>query len=162
MSEKEGKRKHHRAEGEAPELEQPPQKKIEQLHESEQKLQDNKDVIEFGHVLFLYRPKVTLPEGQVPEHASDVQRLGMLMHPESEKNKVWRMMLFGKKQLPTVNKHEIHWALLRKIYQDDEQEEMRKELFEESSYETKTRGTRTVQPMRVCGLVGFIDSSLRL
>src|SRR5690554_8072569 len=71
--------------------------------------QNDVEVLETGHIYFVYRPRVEEKhaeaeqvdgEGQV-EGLDDVQRFYMVLKPKGKK--VYRMLAMGRKQLPDAN-----------------------------------------------------------
>ncbi|GAB4821208.1 hypothetical protein N2152v2_008254 [Parachlorella kessleri] len=105
--------------------------------------------IERGRIYFLYRPKVGLEEaGSV----DDVQRFFMILRPtraEPVGGAVKaRLAVIGKKRLPSVERKERFFGFIEASADTVEQ---LVEGLGERSYETKTRGTRTVGAARAAG-----------
>lgn len=100
--------------------------------------------LEHGNIYFLYRPKV---EHEEVGGEGDVQRFYIVLSPQGKR--VYRLLVIGRKRLPEINDGgERFWAFVDRI--EDSPTKLRDE-FEADSYRTKTRGERTVPPVRPAG-----------
>ncbi|KAG2179180.1 hypothetical protein INT43_002030 [Umbelopsis isabellina] len=107
---------------------------------------DNKkaEALEKGHIYFFYRPKVDVEDSV--ESIDEVQKLYMVLKPYwSTEKRQPTLVILGSKKLPTVDQHARYWGFVGAA--DDDISKIT-EPFKESSYETKTRGTRKIQPAR--------------
>jgi hypothetical protein len=97
-------------------------------------------LIERGDIYFLYRPRVETDE---VHGLKDVERFYFLLKPW--RKHIYRLILIGRKKLPDPDEHNRFWAFVWRVFKD--RAALNEELGEEV-YETKTRGTRHVQPVR--------------
>jgi len=112
---------------------------------AEQQKNNGVEILERGEIFFLYRPAV---EEEKVKGLEDVQRFYMLLHPEGSRKP--RLIIIGKKRLPPADKSgERFWGFVDEILQSDKQ---LREQFGPESYETKTRGERSVGSMRPVGM----------
>lgn len=103
--------------------------------------QDKVEVIEGGNVYFVYRPRV---DESSPESLDDIQRLYMVMSPHEDRR--YRMIGVGAKRLPQISEGgQQHWAFVETVRK--EAKEIEQQLQAET-YQTKTRGERTVPAAR--------------
>jgi len=112
-------------------------------------------VLELGLIYFFFRPKVDSTE---VNSFDDVQRFYILLSPSKslkvpaegneETNK--RLILMPQKKLPAVTgkRHERVWGFVDMVTKNTKEID---ETLGRSTYETKTKGTREVQPVRVVG-----------
>ncbi|KAL9656246.1 hypothetical protein ABK040_007861 [Willaertia magna] len=100
------------------------------------------NVLEKGHLYFLYRPKVDLKEAR---DADDIQRLILLMIPEHQEGheEKKRALIIPKKKLPEKNQR-----LLMINSQVDEEMDNLAEHLKKETYQTFTRGERTLEACR--------------
>eukprot|EP00742_Colponemidia_sp_Colp-10_P003638 GILJ01003872.1.p1 GENE.GILJ01003872.1~~GILJ01003872.1.p1 ORF type:complete len:335 (-),score=59.96 GILJ01003872.1:194-1198(-) len=101
------------------------------------------ETLEQGRIYFFYRPKVMLEE---VKSEKDVRRLYFILSPKDRK--LHRLVLVARKRLPTIGRRERLFGFVNKLTEDVT--ELQKGL-DERSYETKTRGERTLYPARPCG-----------
>lgn len=100
--------------------------------------------LEQGNIYFFYRPKI---EQEAPESVADVQKLYMVLSPNDKSR--YRLTIIGRKHLPDVSESaQRFWCFVQKVF--DRPDSLRKEL-EETTYTTKTRGTRTLPAARPAG-----------
>ncbi|KAJ2955664.1 hypothetical protein NQZ79_g8361 [Umbelopsis isabellina] len=119
------------------------------------------EALEKGHIYFFLSPKGKFAVEQIHANASptnivdiedsvdsidDVQKFYMVLKPywSSEKRQP-TLVILGSKKLPTVDQHARYWGFVGAA--DDDIAKIT-ESFKESSYETKTRGTRKIHPAR--------------
>jgi hypothetical protein len=100
-------------------------------------------VLEQGNIYFLYRPRVQEDD---PEGVEDIQRFYMALKPEGKRT--YRLMILGRKHLPDVPAHERVWGFVDMVR--DSPKDLEEEL-QERTYQTKTRGERTVPAARPAG-----------
>ncbi|KAG2187568.1 hypothetical protein INT44_005257 [Umbelopsis vinacea] len=100
--------------------------------------------LEKGHIYFFYRPKAD--SGDEVESEDDVQKLYMVLKPHwsTDKRKP-TLIILGRKKLPEVDDHARYWGFVAAA--DDDVSQLTS-AFKESTYETKTRGTRKVHAAR--------------
>lgn len=101
------------------------------------------DVLEQGTIYFMYRPKV---EEDDPEGVGDVERLFIALHPEGQR--LYRLIAIGGKRVPEIERHERSWGFVDMVTKKPQEIE---QTLQETQYETKTRGERTVPAARPAG-----------
>ncbi|KAJ3044565.1 hypothetical protein HK097_001426 [Rhizophlyctis rosea] len=99
-------------------------------------------VLETGHIYFFYRPKVQVTD---VKSANDVARLYMILMPKSGST---RLMILTRKKLPEIGHRARYWGFSRAVVNNPKD---LKEYLQAETYETKTRGERTVGEARPCG-----------
>jgi hypothetical protein len=104
---------------------------------------DQPEVLEQGHLYFVWRPKIDVAE---PGGVDDVERFYMILRPEG--GKLFRLIVIGRKHLPEVEGHERGWGFVESIAKTGKDVEAG---LKEITYETKTRGKRTLQAARPAG-----------
>lgn len=104
---------------------------------------DRADILEQGQLYFVWRPKVEETE---PESRDDVERFYMVMRPDG--GRLFRLVVIGRKYLPDVGEHERSWGFVEAITRTGKEME---EGLREVTYQTKTRGERTLQAARPAG-----------
>jgi hypothetical protein len=146
------------------------QVQIETRKELEKKMAPN--VLEKGHICFLYRPKIDVEE---PSSVEEVQRMYMLLIPYMVRPSVseepvpsyfhqvidnkqfksdepipgkTRVILFGKKRLPEIEKHAKFWAYVDKAFTNMDD---LKEFTSGKKYQTATRGERELSTCKLMG-----------
>lgn len=105
-------------------------------------------VLETGNVYFFFRPRVN--ETTV-ESVNDVERFYILLEPKDQSDNLFRLLVVGQKMLPEINPRgggEDYWGFVEKV--TDNPYGMRDELVGKT-YETKTRGEQTKEPVRPVG-----------
>ncbi|WP_203981470.1 hypothetical protein [Planosporangium flavigriseum] len=80
------------------------------------------------------------------ESADEVQRLLVVLHPWRKER--LRLLIVGAKRLPRIAEHERAWCFVDRVVQRPE--ELR-EVLGRRTYSTKTRGERTLAPVRPTG-----------
>ncbi|KAI9492803.1 hypothetical protein BDB00DRAFT_826494 [Zychaea mexicana] len=137
--------------------EEPPQKKNKGNEEQKKDVttsetkstsQDKPTVLEKGHIYFLYRPKM---DTEGVSNVDDVQKVYTVLKPYWSSCKPKRentLIVLGKKKLPETQRHSRYWGFVAEA--SDNIDDVAG-AFKEHSYETKTRGERTVQPARPVG-----------
>jgi len=102
------------------------------------------DVFETGDIAFLYRPQVDEPE---PEGLGDLQQVALVLRPHGDG---WRQIVLGEKQLPHPEESgsDRNWAFVEAA--GSSRNELEKSLSGET-YETQTRGSRTLPAYRPAG-----------
>ncbi|KAJ7578168.1 hypothetical protein C8J56DRAFT_357569 [Mycena floridula] len=128
--------------------------------------------IERGHIYFFYRPKVQLEEVNSLDDVRNFQMILVPRPPESvscmketdeitaapadEPKKRYRLIVVGKKRLPDParvhGRKESAWATVTRV--GDDLDELEKGLGEKT-YETKTRGIRHEEPVRLVARGGY-------
>ncbi|KAL7750495.1 hypothetical protein RI367_004269 [Sorochytrium milnesiophthora] len=102
--------------------------------------------LEEGHVYFFYRSKVD------EEHASslqDVQRTFMLLKPlDTYHGRKNRLIVIGRKKLPSVDDARPFWAYVEHAAESMEQVT---DFLKQSEYDTATRGHRVNRPAKPVG-----------
>lgn len=106
---------------------------------------DNIEILEKGHIYFLYKPRV---EEHEPSKQSDLQQLYMVLSPLGKKSH--RLALIGRDKMPDPSQKgkARYWGFI------DAVEESGRDLsasLTEKTYETKTRGTRHQPAARPAG-----------
>lgn len=103
------------------------------------------ETMERGNLYMAYRPTVDTHE---PSSQADVQRFYLIMSPCDRD--VYRMVVVGRKELPDPGRHgvERNWGYVEAVARDAA--DIRAALMEQS-YDTKTRGTRTLPAARPAG-----------
>ena len=114
---------------------------------------DNKNdrFIENGDIFFFYRPKIDTEEVKDIE---DVQRFYMVTCNDINKNKNYRLFMFGSKKMPEIvegksGSEERNWAL--NILSSSNADEIHNELLLPTEYTTKTRGKRRLAAAQPAG-----------
>lgn len=81
------------------------------------------------------------------ESPDDVQKVYMLLKPywQSCESRKPTLIILGRKKLPEVQRHSRYWGYVAEA--SDNMDDIAG-AFKEHSYETKTRGERTVQAAR--------------
>ena len=105
------------------------------------------DTVERGDIFFFYRPKVNTEE---PAGLDDVGRFHVVLRRQG--GRLFRLLTIGRKRLPDIESHEREWGFVDDV--TDRAEDIGAAL-RESTYETKTRGTRTRPPARPAGEGGY-------
>ena len=100
-------------------------------------------IVEKGDIYFAYRPRI---EEHEADSLKDVQRFYMVMKPEGQAR--FRVAVLGRKRLPEAGRHERIWGFIESIAKQGSAVENE---FREHEYETKTRGERTLPPVRPAG-----------
>lgn len=101
-------------------------------------------VLEYGNCYFLYRPKV---QTHAPSSEEDVQRLYLVLSPHGKR--LYRLIVIGQKRLPEVQDGgDRYWGFVERL--TESATALRSDL-EETRYQTKTRGERTVPAARPAG-----------
>ncbi|KAJ9107561.1 hypothetical protein QFC21_001020 [Naganishia friedmannii] len=130
----------------------------QEVQHAEKELAKNDNVIEYGRIHFLYKPKV---EVEHPTSVDDVQRLHIILQPHKEEDPsgkpvLSRMLHVGRKVLPTAGKgrRQPFWAFVSAVAEDvSELHDALKEnpsFFDwQSKNDTKTKGIRTTGPDRL-------------
>jgi hypothetical protein len=101
------------------------------------------ELVEKGNIYFAYRPRI---EEQEPERLTDIQRFYMVMKPEGTDQ--FRVAVLGRKRLPDASDHERIWGFIDSIEKTGGAVE---DQFRGHTYSTKTRGERTLPPVRPAG-----------
>ncbi|KAJ9123194.1 hypothetical protein QFC22_001387 [Naganishia vaughanmartiniae] len=116
----------------------------QEVQHAEKKLAKNDNVIEYGRIHFLYKPKV---EVEHPASVDDVQRLHIILQPHKEEDPsgkpvLSRMLHVGRKVLPSAGKgrRQPFWAFVSAVAEDVSELH---DALKESKNETKTKGIRT-------------------
>lgn len=104
---------------------------------------DRPDILEQGQLYFVWRPKV---EEKEPDSRDDVERFYMVMRPDG--GRLFRLVVIGRKYLPDVGEHERSWGFVEAVTRTGKEME---EGLREVTYQTKTRGERTLQAARPAG-----------
>jgi hypothetical protein len=97
-------------------------------------------LLERGDIYFLYRPEVDKDAVHGPE---DVSRVYLVLKPSGTAR--WRLVIVGRKRLPDPAEHDRFWAFVWRVFTD--RAALGEELAE-STYETRTRGTRKLPSAR--------------
>lgn len=113
------------------------------MAEREAERADGPDVLEWGDLFFLYRPKVEHDEAG---GLDDVERLHLVLRPRDRQ--LWRLLVMGAKRMPDLASHERNWGFVDAVLR---REGDVREAFAARTYETKTRGTRHLAPARPAG-----------
>jgi len=106
------------------------------------------EVLEEGHIYFIYRPKVRSPgeeQGIAAEDLDDVQNFYIVVKPHGGR---FRLINIGCKRLPDIDGHERNWGFVDLVA--DSGKEIEEEL-QRDTYETKTRGERLRPAARPAG-----------
>lgn len=107
------------------------------------------EVVERGSIYFLFRPKVgpgSEDAGEDVTGLGDVQRFEIVLKPDGRS--LFRLLVIGGKQLPDVTRHERTWGFVEAIETSAKKLE---QGLRQSTYQTKTRGERTVPAVRPAG-----------
>jgi hypothetical protein len=107
--------------------------------------QEDVQVLERGHIYFLYRPRV---EEHEPGGQRDLQQFYMVLSPHGEKT--YRLAVLGREKLPdpSAKGKERYWGFIDAVESDGR---ALVEGLTEKTYETKTRGTRHQPAARPAG-----------
>lgn len=97
-------------------------------------------ILERGDIYFLYRPRVASDEAH---GLRDVERFYILLKPW--RTQLYRLVIVGRKRLPDLREHNRFWAFVWRVFKD---RAVLNEELRARQYETKTRGTRHVPPVR--------------
>ena len=112
------------------------------------------NVLERGHIYFLYRPRV---ETHHPESAEDIQRFYMVLHPDRQRK--CRLIIIGRKKLPEPGDSggKKYWGFVERVVSDPNR--LEQEQLKEHRYHTATRGERTQPAARPAGegLYAIVD-----
>jgi hypothetical protein len=100
-------------------------------------------VLERGGIFFFYRPKIAA--GRV-SGVNDVQRFYLVLKPAD--TQIFRRIIIGRKRLPEVGEHERVWGFVDLVTHDPEEIE---DELDPATYQTRTRGRRTLPPARPAG-----------
>lgn len=111
--------------------------------EATRRSDDSEEVVEKGDIYFAYRPRI---ETEAAEGLGDVQRFYMVLKPEGQKR--FRVAVLGRKRLPQAREHERIWGFIDSVPATGAAVEKE---FQEQHYATKTRGERTLPPVRPAG-----------
>ncbi|PYE81216.1 hypothetical protein [Pseudoroseicyclus aestuarii] len=104
---------------------------------------DDLEVLERGDIFFFYRPRV---EDDDPSGLGDVQHAGFVLRPRGG-GKV-RLMMLGRKTLPDLSGDGRDWGFVETVAKSASEIEAG---LRETTYETKTRGTREQPAARPAG-----------
>lgn len=102
----------------------------------------SEEIVEKGDIYFAYRPRI---EEDKAEDLTDIQRFYMVMKPEGQAR--LRVAVLGRKRLPEAGDHERIWGFIEAIKSGAAVEDE----FREHHYATRTRGERTLPPVRPAG-----------
>eukprot|EP00891_Asterochloris_glomerata_P000121 jgi/Astpho2/121/Aster-04586 len=103
-------------------------------------------IVEEGRIFFCYRPRVAVEHA---ESLDDVQRFSMILTPTSRAaDAPSRLIIIGKKRLPSVSGHERFFGFV--AGSNNNREELVKQLGRREQ-DTKTRGKRVTEAARVAG-----------
>jgi hypothetical protein len=102
----------------------------------------SEEIVEKGDIYFAFRPRIGEDK---PENLTDVQRFYMVMKPEGRPR--LRVAVLGRKRLPEARNHERIWGFIEAVKAGRAVEHE----FREHHYATKTRGARTLPPVRPAG-----------
>ncbi|KAH8555535.1 hypothetical protein BGW37DRAFT_139892 [Umbelopsis sp. PMI_123] len=112
--------------------------------ENEQPDSKKTSPLEKGHIYFFYRPKAD--SGDDVESEQDVQRLYMVLKPTwATVSRKPTLVVLGRKKIPQAVEHSRYWGFVGAAEDDIGKLTV---AFKESSYETKTRGTRKIHAAR--------------
>jgi hypothetical protein len=106
------------------------------------------EVLEQGHIFFIYRPKVRSPgedEDIAAEDLDDVGDFYIVLKPYGGR---FRLINIGRKRLPDIDGHERNWGFVEMLA--DSGREIEGEL-QRDTYETKTRAERVRPAARPAG-----------
>jgi len=106
------------------------------------------EVLEEGHIYFIYRPKVRSPvehQGIAAEDLDDVQSFYIVVKPHGGR---FRLINIGRKRLPDIDGHERNWGFVDMVAGSGREIE---EELQRDTYETKTRGERLRPAARPAG-----------
>jgi hypothetical protein len=106
------------------------------------------EVLEQGHIYFIYRPKVCSPgedEDIAAEDLDDVENFYIVLKPHGGR---FRLINIGRKRLPDIEGRERNWGFVEMVA--DSGKEIEEEL-QRDTYETKTRGERVRPAARPAG-----------
>ncbi|KAK9840304.1 hypothetical protein WJX74_007231 [Apatococcus lobatus] len=115
---------------------QPPDAKKQIVEEEKSKMP--KELVEQGRVAFFYRAKLNVQDE--PDSLVDVQRFYMILSPTSREKAPHRLVVVGKKKMPSVQKRERFFGFCEAI--GSSVDELTSKMGD-ASYDTATRGTRT-------------------
>jgi hypothetical protein len=103
----------------------------------------SEEIVEEGDIYFAYRPRI---EKQEAEGLGDIQRFYMVMKPHGMDR--FRVAVLGRKRLPEAGDHERIWGFIDSTVRTGDAVEGQ---FRAHTYATKTRGERTLPPVRPAG-----------
>jgi hypothetical protein len=104
------------------------------------------ETLEKGNLYFFYRPRV---EEEDPDAKADLQRLYLVLNPQTPKER-YRLMIVGRKKMPEPEKSggERLWGFVDMVRKDADSV---REALGARDYRTKTRGERHDPAARPCG-----------
>jgi hypothetical protein len=105
------------------------------------------EVLEEGHIYFVYRPKVHgADEDEEPvEGIGGVQNFYLVLKPHGGR---FRLINVGRKRLPEIDQHERNWGFVDMVADSGKEIE---EALGRDTYATKTRGERVRPAARPAG-----------
>lgn len=112
------------------------------MAQAKKRASDAAEIVEQGHIWFLFRPKV---EEHEPKGLKDVERFHVALKPHGGP---FRLLTIGRKRLPDARRHERNWGFIDLVTKDGPKIE--RELREQE-YDTKTRGHRVRPAARPAG-----------
>lgn len=96
--------------------------------------------LEQGDIYFLYRPRV---QTEKAHNLEDIQRLYLVL--KGEQSSYYRLIIVGKKQLPSYGESQVEFAFVDAISKNSEG---LASTLQAQRYETKTRGKRDLPAAR--------------
>ncbi|HEX6141338.1 MAG TPA: hypothetical protein VFZ01_01360 [Geminicoccaceae bacterium] len=105
------------------------------------------DILEDGHLYFAWRPKIDVEQ---PGGIGDVERFYMIMRPDG--GRLFRLIVIGRKHLPDIGEHERCWGFVESVAKEGKDIEAG---LRATTYQTKTRGERTLQAARPAGEAAY-------
>lgn len=98
-------------------------------------------ILDRGDIHFFYRPKV---EHDTVKELRDVQRFSMVLKSRDHSN--FCVVALGKKRVPSQNSERVEFAFVEHVASSPEK---LKEILEEQTYDTLTRGERHLPAARL-------------
>jgi hypothetical protein len=108
------------------------------------KTPEAKRIVEKGDIFFFYRPRVGSAEAR---SLDDVQRYYVVLRPARKRPRI-RVLTIGRKRLPEIASHERSWGFVDLVTSSTR---VLARVLGEETYETKTRGRRTLPAARPAG-----------
>lgn len=105
---------------------------------------DPKKIVEIGDIFFFYRPRIDSGGAHALE---DLQRFYVVLRPARKRPRI-RVLTIGRKRLPEISSHERSWGFVDLVTSSTR---MLARVLGEESYQTKTRGRRTLPAARPAG-----------
>lgn len=105
---------------------------------------DPNKIVEKGDIFFFYRPRI---DSKGAQDLDDLQRFYVVLRPARKRPRI-RVLTIGRKRLPEISSHERSWGFVDLVTSSTR---VLARLLGEGSYDTRTRGARTLPAARPAG-----------